>query len=102
MTVVSDQQELNNMNSKHIKKIIDKQFKLADIKLKYEDICENQIPDWYKKFSYSFETNQKWKNWVMSYMRNKMKLTKDRAYIETEWINLNYGLNVKTLKKGKK
>jgi len=27
-------------------------------------------------------------------MRDKMKLTKDKAFIETEWLNLNYGLRV--------
>ena len=28
----------------------------------------------------------------MKYMREKMKLTKDKALIETAWIDLNYGL----------
>jgi hypothetical protein len=90
------------MNSKHIKKIIDKQFKLADLNLRYEDICKNQIPNWFSKYSYSEEINKKWKNWVMVYMRNKMKLTKDRAFIETEWVNLTYGLKIKNKKKNKK
>lgn len=80
------------MNDKHIKKIIDKQFKIANLDMKYEDICNNQVPNWYRKYTYSPEENEKWKNWTMKYMREKMKLTKDKALIETAWINLNFGL----------
>lgn len=80
------------MNDKHIKKIIDKQFKIANLDLKYEDICDNQTPNWHTKYTYSPEDNEKWKNWTMRYMREKMKLTKDKALIETAWIDLNYGL----------
>lgn len=84
------------MNDKHIKKIIDKQFKIADIDLKYEDICDNQVPNWFHKYTYSPEDNEKWKNWTMKYMREKMKLTKDKALIETAWIDLNFGLRTST------
>lgn len=80
------------MNDKHIKKIIDKQFKIANVDLKYEDICDNQTPNWLTKYSYTPEDNEKWKNWTMKYMREKMKLTKDKALIETAWIDLNFGL----------
>jgi hypothetical protein len=31
-------------------------------------------------------------------MKDKLKLTKDKAYIETSWLNLNYGLKVKNKK----
>lgn len=84
------------MNSKHIKKIIDKQFKIAKLDLKYEDICEGKIPNWYHEFAYSEEDNEKWKNWTINYLRDKMKLTKDKALIETAWIDLNYGLRTST------
>jgi len=80
------------MNSKHIKKIIDKQFKIAKLDLRYEDVCENQIPNWYKEHAYSEEENEKWKNWTINYLRDKMKFTKDKATIETAWLDLNYGL----------
>ena len=39
------------MNDKHIKKIIDKQFKIANLDIKYEDICNNQVPNWYQKYT---------------------------------------------------
>jgi uncharacterized protein YhdP len=84
------------MNDKHIKKIIDKQFKIANLDLRYEDVRDNQIPNWYHKYTYSSEDNEKWKNWTMRYMREKMKLTKDKALIETAWIDLNYGLRTST------
>ena len=84
------------MNDKHIKKIIDKQFKIADLDLKYEDICDNQVPNWFHKYTYSPEDNEKWKNWTMKYMREKMKLTQDKALIETAWIDLNFGLRTST------
>ena len=32
----------------------------------------------------------------MKYMREKMKLTKDKALIETAWIDLNFGLKTST------
>lgn len=87
------------MNKKHIKKIIDKQFKIAGVDLKYEDVCDNQIPNWFMKYTYSKEDNEKWKDWTINYMKDKLKLTKDKAFIETAWLNLNYGLKVKTKKK---
>lgn len=93
------------MNSKHIKKIIDKQFKIAKLNLKYEDVCEGNTPNWYCEYTYTEEDNQKWKNWTIKYLREKMKLTKDRALIETAWLDLNYGLrtiSAKTVKKNKK
>jgi hypothetical protein len=93
------------MNIKHIKKIIDKQFKIAKLDLKYEDICEGKKPNWYREYTYTEEDNEKWKNWTINYLREKMKLTKDRALIETAWIDLNYGLrtiNAQHIKKKKK
>ena len=83
------------MNTKHIKKIIDKQFKIAGLNMKYEDVCDNQIPEWYAKFTCTPEQNEKWKKWTQQYMKDKLKLTKDRAFIETSWLDLNYGLKVK-------
>lgn len=86
------------MNKKHIKKIIDKQFKIAGLDLKYEDVCDNQIPNWFTKYAYSKEQNEKWKDWTINYMKDKLKLTKDKAFIETTWLNLNYGLKIKKAK----
>ena len=92
------------MNIKHIKKIIDKQFKIANVDLKYEDICDNQAPNWHQKYTYTPEDNEKWKNWTINYLREKMKLTKDKALIETAWIDLNFGLRIssRSLKNKKK
>ena len=53
------------MNDKHIKKILDKQFKIANLDLTYEDVCNNQTPNWLTKYSYAPEDNEKWKNWTM-------------------------------------
>lgn len=87
------------MNSKHLKKIIDKQFKICEIDLSYQDVCDNNIPNWFSRCTCSPEQNEKWKNWTMKYMRDKMKLTKDKAFVETAWLNLQYGLKVKQPKK---
>ena len=84
------------MNDKHIKKILDKQFKIANLDLRYEDVRDNRTPNWLTKYSYTPEDNEKWKNWTMKYMREKMKLTKDKALIETAWIDLNFGLRTST------
>jgi hypothetical protein len=84
------------MNDKHIKKILDKQFKIANLNLKYEDVCNDQAANWVTKHSYAPEDNEKWKNWTMKYMREKMKLTKDKALIETAWMDLNFGLRTWT------
>lgn len=89
------------MNDRHLKKIIDKQFKIANIKVKFEDICKDQQLEIFNKFSYTEEDNKKWKEWAINYMRDKMKLTKDKAYIQTEWLDLNYGLRVAGTKKSK-
>ena len=87
------------MNDRHLKKIIDKQFKIANLKVKFEDICKDQHPEIFNKYFYTEEENKKWKEWAINYMRDKMKLTKDKAYIQTEWLNLNYGLRVADSKK---
>jgi len=39
------------MKQQHLKKILDKQFKIAQINLKFEDICENKIPNWPQKYT---------------------------------------------------
>jgi hypothetical protein len=89
------------MNEKHIKKIIDKQFKIANLDLKYEDVSENKMPNWFTKHTYSKEDNEKWKQWTMKYMRDKLKYTKDKAVIQTAWFDMQFGLKVKKDTKAK-
>lgn len=86
------------MKDQHLKKIIDKQFKIAKIDLKFEDIKENKIPNWYKKFSYTEEENKKWFSWMKKYIKENLKTSNDKAFIEASWINMNYGLKVKKQK----
>jgi hypothetical protein len=89
------------MRQNHLEKILNKQFKIADIKLQYKDICDNKVPNWYQKYSCTEEQNQKWQKWTMKYIKEKMNFTKDKAFIEASWINLNYGLKIKNGKKNK-
>lgn len=90
------------MKENHLKKVLNKQFKIAELELKYEDICNNQIPSWYKKYTCTEEQNQKWVQWTQKYLKEKLKMTKDRATIESAWINLNYGLKIKKSASSKK
>ena len=39
------------MKENHLKKILDKQFKIAKVDFKYEDLCDNKVPNWRKKYS---------------------------------------------------
>lgn len=87
--------KMKRKSQDHLKKIINKQFKIAKINLDYQDILDEKIPNWYRENTCSQEQNKKWKNWVQKYLREKMKYTKSRAFIESEWINLKYGLPVK-------
>ena len=82
------------MKDNHLKKIIDKQFKIANLDFKYEDLQNNKLPNWRKKYSYTLEDNEKWTRWTQKYMKEKLKLTKDKAFIQTAWLNLNYGHNL--------
>lgn len=91
-----------NVKSNHLKKIIDKQFKIADLNLKYEDICDNKIPNWYQKFTCTAQQNEKWVKWTQKYIKDKLKVTNDRAFIQTAWINVNYGLKIKDEKNKRK
>jgi len=86
------------MKQQHLKKILDKQFKIAQINLKFEDICENKIPNWPQKYTCTEEDNKKWFNWMQKYIKNNLKMTNDRAHIQAQWINLNYGLKVEKIK----
>lgn len=79
----------------HLKKIIDKQFNIANLDLKYQDVVDDKIPEWYSKYSYSTKDNEKWKKWLIEYLRKELKYTRDRAYVESEWYNLCYGLRIK-------
>ncbi len=83
------------MKENHLKKILDKQFKIAKVDFKYEDLCDNKVPNWRKKYSYTSSDNKKWKTWTQKYMKEKLKLTKDKAFIQTAWIDQNYGLKIK-------
>lgn len=78
----------------HLKKIIDKQFNIANLDLKYQDVVDDKIPEWYSKYSYSTKDNEKWKKWLIEYLRKELKYTRDRAYVESEWYNLCYGLRI--------
>ena len=54
----------NNINDlthelKRDEKIIDKQFKIANLKVKFEDICKDQQPEIFNKYSYTEEENKK-------------------------------------------
>lgn len=89
------------MRHDHLKKIIDKQFKIAGLDLKFEDVMENKIPNWFKKYTCTSEQNSKWKNWTKKYIKEKLKMTSDRAFIQTAWLEMNYGLKIKDEKKKK-
>jgi len=82
------------MKTQHLKKILEKQFKIAKVDLKFDDICEGKIPNWFYDYTCTEEENQKWQKWTQKYIKEKLKITNDRAYIQTAWINLNYGLRV--------
>ena len=66
--------------------------------LKFEDVCENKIPNWYKKYTCTEEENKKWVTWMKKYIKDNLKMTNDRAHIQAAWINMNYGLKVKKQK----
>lgn len=89
------------MKEHALRKIINKQFKIAKIDLKYDDICENQIPEWYRKHSCTSEENDKWRKWTEDFLKKQFKYTKDKAHIEAAWLNLNYGLKIKNGKSQK-
>lgn len=82
------------MNSKHIQKIIDKQFLIAGHKVRYKDIVNNKVGEWWIEYTCTEEQNEKWKKWVANYLKKNLKFTKDRATVETAWIDLNYGLRI--------
>jgi len=87
------------MNSKHLKKIINKQFKIAKLSLTYDDVKDGQIKDWVKKNTYTQEQHEKWKNWTNKYLREKARLTKDKAFIETAFVDISFGLKIKKEKR---
>lgn len=91
----------DSMKQNHLEKILNKQFEIAQIKLRYEDICDNKIPNWYQKYDCTEEQNQEWLKWTKKYLKSKMNFTKDTAFVQAEWINLYYGLKIKNGKKNK-
>lgn len=90
------------MKNNHLKKIINKQFRIAGLELSFDDIVDQKVPNWFQKYTCTQEQNDKWQNWLLKYLKTNLNLSKDRAVIETAWINLNYGLKIKRIKSEKK
>lgn len=81
-------------NEAFIKKIINEQFRIANIDLTFDNISDNKIPNWYNKYSYSEEKNKEWLKFVQDSLIKDLRYSKKKAIIECSWINLSYGLKI--------
>ena len=77
-----------------IKKIINEQFRIANIDLTFDDISDDKIPNWFSKYSYSEEKNKEWLKFVQDSLIKDLRYTKKKAILECSWINLSFGLKI--------
>jgi hypothetical protein len=77
-----------------IKKIINEQFRIADIDLTFDDISDDKIPNWFCKYSYSEEKNKEWLKFVQDSLIKDLRYSKKKAIIECSWMNLSFGLKI--------
>lgn len=81
-------------NEVFIKKIINEQFRIANIDLTFDDISDNKIPNWFSKYSYSEEKNKEWLKFVQNSLIKDLRYYKKRAIIECSYLNLSFGLKI--------
>lgn len=75
--------------------IIDKQFEIAGLKLRYKDVADSKIENWFQKYSYSAEQNLIWISYVIDILRKELKFSKKQAKSESEMLDLMFGLTIK-------
>ena len=84
-----------------VNEIIDKQFKIIGVDLKFADIPEDELIEvdkkkvlWYHHYKFTEEQEKEWKDWVIK--KNQGKL----SHNELMFIELRYGFVLDYKKKG--
>jgi hypothetical protein len=76
-----------------VKDIINTMFIIAGHDVSYEDIKDRK-DKWYEQWTMTPEQEEKWKEWMVTYLRKHRKLTVRYAKTSASMYNLMWGLKV--------
>lgn len=82
--------------SKHQQAVIDiinKMFELAKHEVTFEDILHRK-DNWFLEYTITEEQDREWIKWGIDYIRKNLKMNKERATKEMQWLALNFGLKI--------
>ena len=78
---------------KAVEDILDKMFEIAGHDIRYIDIKGRQ-DNWYQQWMMTYKQNEEWKEWGIGYLKKELKLRKETASREMDWISLMWGLKI--------
>jgi hypothetical protein len=76
-----------------VKDIINTMFIIAGYNVSYEDIKDRK-DKWYEQWTMTPEQEEKWTEWMVSYLRKHRRLTVKYAQRSASMYNLMWGLKV--------
>lgn len=82
--------------SKHQKAVIDiinKMFEIAGHEVTFEDVLHRK-DNWFLEYTITEQQDREWVKWGIDYIRKNLKMNKDRATKEMQWLALNFGLKI--------
>ena len=89
------------IHSKFTNEVVDKQFKIIGVDMKFADIPENDLIEvekkkvlWYEHFKFTEEQESEWRDWIEKNNRGRLSPN------ELMFIELRYGFVLDYKKKG--
>lgn len=80
---------MTKLNEKQVITILKKLHEAVGAPFNSIEECSEK--DWYKKFSWTKEQEESFKNWLVSYYQKNFPITKDRAVVLANFFLLAYG-----------
>lgn len=82
--------------SKHQQAVIDiinKMFEIAGHEVTFEDVLHRK-DNWFLMYTITEQQDREWVKWGIDYIRKNLKMNKERATKEMQWLALSFGLKI--------
>ena len=76
---------------KVVEELINKMFEIAGHEVTYNDIKDRK-DDWYTQWTMTQDQERDWINWGVDHIRKQLKIPLQRAKLEMNMCNANWGL----------
>ena len=73
--------------------IINKMFELAGHEVIFEDVLHRK-DNWFLEYTITEKQDREWVKWGIDYIRKNLKMNKERATKEMQWLALSFGLKI--------